>query len=334
MSDDDRLYEQAPALAAPPIVQYYEGGMPAARCVSAIRRGGLTWIGDADSQWLLGRLRDLDPDLGKTWTLVKGQASRDAPIGGLRHWLNLVVQNQAARGGQSKSPRYVVEDLLLTWAPLKGRPAKRAVHLLKLTILDMHWQRRLSDEPRLSDERRLLLENLEAAFVRHFVSARDSTEALERHVFVASLKCGSTPQFRAFSRTLAWKVRQSARQAEDLAKAQKQTTKLNADVAQLEGQVKDLEGQVKDLTDRVLSLEHDLQESRDSAILRLHDLSGQVSGQLNGRVDQLLGQANEALDMNEPRVRAAREFVETARDGIGALTQWLAAELISERPTV
>ena len=328
MSDDDRLHEEpASASVAPPIVQYYEGRMPAARCVSTIRRGGLTWIGDADSQWLLGRLRDLDPDLGKTWTLVTGQVSRAEPIGGLRRWLHLVVQDQSASGGQSTNPRYVVDDILATLVPLKGRPAKRALHLLKLTILDLQWQDRQCDKLSVEDA-------VAAAFVRHFVSATDSADALARHALVSFLKCVSIPQLRALSRTHAWRVRLAARQADELASTQERKIQLTAEVATLKGKVDDLRAQLSAKTQRVLSLERELQESRDSAILRLHDLSGQVSGKLNKRVNQLLGQANEALGMNEPRVRAAREFVETARDDIGELTQWLAAELTSERPTV
>ena len=329
MSECDRLADGTAPVAEPAIVKYYNGKLSAARCASAVRREGLAWIGDADSQWLLGRLPDLDPDLGKTWTLVRGEASRVEPIPGLRRWLRLVVEDQGARGMQSMDPRHVVEDLLPAWVPLKGRPDKRAVHLLRLTILDLHWHRCLSGK------------DVAEAFARYFVNSRDSTEALERHTLVALLKCSGIPQFRVLSRMIGWSLRRSAQQSRALAAGERDLRKIQEDRVALEATVVDLKGKIDDLRNQlearatqVQRLENELQESRDSAILRLHDMAGQVNGKLNGRIDRLLAQASEALAMREPRVRAAREFVQTSQEDIGELTRWLAAELTSGRPTV
>lgn len=329
MSECDRLSDGTAPLAEPAIVQYYNGRLSATRCASSVRREGLAWTGDADSKSLLRRLADLDPDLGKTWTLVRGGASRAEPIPGLRRWLRLVVEDLGARGMQSMDPRHVVEDLLPASVPLKGRTDKRTVHLLRLTILDLHWQGCLSGE------------DVAGAFVRYFVNSRDSTEALERHALVALLKCSGAPQFRALSRTIGWSLRRSAEQSvalaasgRDLRRVREEKVALETDVVDLKGKVDDLRNQLEARAAQVRRLENQLQESRDSAILRLHDLAGQVSGKLNGRIDRLLAQASEALAMREPRVRAAREFVQTSQEGIGELTRWLAAELTSGRPTV
>ena len=317
-----------PTSTVPLLTQYYEGSISAARCVSAITHEGTTWATGADLLLLLSRLPDIDADLGKTWALVKTQASRVEPAKGPQRWLHMVVQNQGPHAELRGSPRHVVEDLLPVCIPLKGRPTKRATNLLRLTILDCRWQHGLSGE------------DLSAAFINHFVSARDSTETLERSTLLLLLKCSATTQFRVLARTLAWMTRRSAAQAEALASnrrelknVQEQKSSLATDVTNLRTQVTDLVKKLEATSTQVSNLERQLRESRDTASLRVHDLSGHVSGTLAGRIAPLLQQATDALEMSEPRVRAAREFIDTAQDDIGELRRWLTAESTSERPT-
>ena len=310
------------------MTQYYEEVISAARCVSAIKHEGTTWATGAYLPLLLSRLPDIDADLGRTWALARTQASLVEPAGGLRRWLHMVIWNQDAHGELRGNPRHVVDDLLPVCIPLKGKPPKRAMNLLRLTILDLRWQHGLSGE------------DLAATFIKHLVNAKDSTETLERSMLVSFLKCSSTTQFRAFARTLAWMTRQSAAQAEafassrrELKNIQEQKSRLSTDVAELRTQVADLVKKLKATNTQTSNLERQLQESTDSASLRVHDLSGQVSGTLTGRIAPLLQQATDALEMSQPRVRAAREFIDTAQDGIGELRRWLTAESTSERPT-
>ena len=327
MSEDGRSSEHKPTRPVSPIVRYYEGELPATRCASELRRQEV-WTDSRDLQSLLPRLSELDSDLAKTWTLVKGEARRAEPVSALRRWLHMVVRAQGTRDDDARHARHVVEDVLPESAPLKGKAPKRTTYLLKLTILDLRWQRDLS------------VEHVVRALVNHFVNARESTDALERHALAFLLLLGNTSQLRSVSRTLAWMTRQSAAQADELAttrrdleNVQRQNGELATAVRGLNERVSELDIGLEAAYERIRVLEGELAQARDSAVLRLHHLVGHVSGAVNGRINPLLQQATDALRMTDPQVRAANEFVETAQSSILELIRWLAAESTSERPT-
>jgi hypothetical protein len=243
-------------------------------------------------------------------------------------WIHIVVQHQRDDAAVTATPAQALEDVLPQLLPVKVKPSRRAFHLVKLLVLDLRWQRGLIGE-QLAD-----------VLADYFVARRDATDTLERQTFASLLKAGSVPALRSLSRMLGWSARRSAAQATEVADLRRQlaasvdkNTTLNTEVMRLRGDVQSLNQQIAEAAVCLRDLEQQLQDCRNSATLRLQDVAGQVSGKLAGRVSALLAQADDALALNEPSVRAGQEFIRLIQSEIRELQQWLGAVLTSEQPT-
>ncbi|MEZ5285557.1 MAG: hypothetical protein R2712_12295 [Vicinamibacterales bacterium] len=316
-----------PEIPGSPLTDYYEGKVPARQCLDRMRREGRFSTPDAVQRELLERLDTLDPGLDKTWALVKGELRRPSPAGILVEWLHRVSTKENRADAIPVSVRSALASLTETCLPAKGKVTRRSQNVWRLGVLDLRWQRDIT------------VEQLALVLAEHFVRAAERSDVVEKRVLTTLLH-GSKAQLAGAALYVTWMLRLSSGQAAELATtrsdletAREQRTRLRADLTAAGETITTLSGQLADSAKREAELLREMQEAHDAATLRLHELAGKATGKLTARIGPLLNQAEDALTMSEPSIRAAREFIETAKNESEGLVQWLRAESTSEPPT-